>query len=378
MNIAFGKPMIDKKEIMRVVSTLRGPQLVHGRQTKKFEDCFVDFVGGGYATSLSSCTAGLHLSYKALGISKGDEVIIPALTHVATAHSVEYVGAKPVFIDSEIRTGNLNLDLIEKKINLRTKAICVVHYLGMPIDMTKILNLVKKYKLYLIEDCALALGAKYKKKHVGLFGDVASFSFYPVKHITTAEGGMLLSKNKIIVEKIKKLKAFGYDKSLNDRKVPGKYNVNYLGYNFRMNEIEAAIGIEQMKKLPNFLKKRKENMLKLRNLIKFKDINFMYEEKEDFLHANYCALIILEKKLAPKRDLVIKKLIKKKIGCSIYYPGPIPFLNFYKNKYNFDINEFKNSKILSNNSIALPVGPHLSPTNMNTIVRRLREVIEDL
>ena len=197
------------------------------------------------------------MSYINLGIHGHEmEVIVPALSHVASAHSIEYNGAKPIFVDVDLNTGNIDTNLIEDKINEKTKAICVVHFAGLPVDMEKILILSKKYNLKVIEDCALGIGAKFQKKRMLVFfGDYSSFSFYPVKHITTAEGGMLVAKNKTDVEKISKLKAFGYDRNLNNRKVPGLYDVNLLGYNFRMNEIQAAIGTCQLKQIDSFLLK---------------------------------------------------------------------------------------------------------------------------
>ena len=166
-------------------------------------------------------------------------------THVASAHSIEITGANPVFIDSKISDGNINCQLIEKKINKKTKGILVVHYIIL-VDLDKILYL--KNIIFVIEDCALALGSKYKDKHVGLFGDLGVFSFYPVKHITTIEGGMLITNNKKIAKKIVKLKSFGYSRSLN-KETPGLYDVDSLGINYRMNEVSSSIGIEQLKNL---------------------------------------------------------------------------------------------------------------------------------
>ena len=185
MKIPFGKPIINFKEMQAVKNVLKGPILVHGPQTKKFEKLFSEFVRAKYSISLSSCTAGLHLSCVAMGLKKGDEVIVSSQTHVASAHSIEITGAKPVFIDSKFSDGNIDCEQIEKKINKKTKGILVVHYMGIPVDLDKILYLKKKYNLFVIEDCALALGSKYKDKHVGLLGDLGVFSFYPVKHITT-------------------------------------------------------------------------------------------------------------------------------------------------------------------------------------------------
>ena len=190
--IPFGKPIVNNREQKIIQRVLSSGKFVHGPKSKQFEDDFKKFTGARDAISVSSCTAGMHLFYLTLNIGKGDEIILPAQTHVATAHAIELVGAKPVFVDSVFPTGNVDVSKIEAKITKKTKAITIVHYLGNPVDMIKVKAIAKKYKLYLLEDCALALGAKIKGKHVGLFGDAGFFSFYPVKHITTAEGGMII------------------------------------------------------------------------------------------------------------------------------------------------------------------------------------------
>ena len=225
---------------------------------KKFERDFASFTKAPYALSVSSCTAAMHLFYLAIGLKKGDEVIVSSQTHVATAHAIELMGAKAIFVDSEKKTGNINISKIKNKINKKTKAISVVHYLGIPVFMDKVIKLAKKFNLFVLEDCALALGTKYKNKHVGLHGDAGAFSFYPAKHMTTAEGGMIILKNKKLYEKIKMIRGIGVNKAFNQRKYPGIYDVPLLGLNYRLSEISSAIGIEQLKKLKNFIGIRKK------------------------------------------------------------------------------------------------------------------------
>ena len=192
------------------------------------------------------------LAYFNLGIGPGDEVIVPAMTHVATAHAVELTGAKPVFVDAEIKTGNIDIDQIEAAITTNTKALSVVHFLGMPVDMDRINQIAEKHNLFVVEDAALAFGTKYKGKHAGLLGDLGVFSMYPVKHITTLEGGLILSKHPDMLEKIALQRAFGVDRTHGERKIPGQYGVNMLGLNYRMNELQAAIGICQIDRLNDF------------------------------------------------------------------------------------------------------------------------------
>lgn len=379
MKIPFGKPIIGKAEFNSIKKVLNSSRLVHGSKTEEFEKSFSNFVGGGFATSLSSCTSGLHLANIILGIGTNDEVLVPSLSHVATVHAVEYVGAKPIFVDADVKTGNIDLDLLQPKVTSKTKALVVVHYLGLPLNMDKVTQFCKKNKIFLIEDCALALGSRFKKKHVGLFGEIGAFSFYPVKHITTAEGGMVISKNKKIIDKVKKFKAFGYDRPLNQRIIPGMYDVNLLGYNFRMNEIEAAIGLEQLKRLPSFIKKRKTNMSTYKSKIKnIKNIRLIDNDLNKVINSYYCAVIMLENSLKTKRNQILKILVNKGIGCSIYYPGPIPNYKFYKKKYKINVNEFKNASLFSNSSISLPLGPHINKSEINFICQQLQNIVEEL
>ena len=190
---------------------------------------------------------------------------------------------------------------------------------------------------------------------------------------------MVISKNKSIINKIKRFKAFGYDRPLNKRIIPGKYDINLLGYNFRMNEIEAAIGIEQLKKLPDFIKKREQNMqtyrLKLKNV---RNIRLIDNKIKGAKNSYYCAVVMLENSLKTKRDQVLSKLVERGIGCSIYYPGPIPNFTFYKKKYKTKYIDFKNSALFSNCSISLPLGPHVKKTEINFICLQLKNIVEEM
>ncbi len=377
-NIPFGRPIIGDEEKAAVLDVLGGSQLVHGPKAKQFEHDFSKFVGGGgHALSLASCTAGLHLSYLYIGIGPGDEVIVPAQTHVATAHSVEYTGARAVFVDIDGKTGNIDVDLIVDAITPRTKAICVVHYLGLCVDMDKVNAIAAKHGLFVVEDCALAVGSYYKGIHAGLHSDAGVFSFYPVKHITTAEGGMMLSRHQHIADKVARIKAFGYDKNVGERVVPGMYDVDLLGYNYRMNELEAAIGIEQIKRLPFILERRRQNAEALRaGLERIDGIELLSMGGGDFIHSHYCMLAILKRPLAEKRFEIMSELNRAGVGTSVYYPGPVPLLSYYKNKYGLRMEDYTQAKRISDQSIALPVGPHLNADDMNYISESLKFIIE--
>tara|TARA_B100001027_G_scaffold215117_1_gene188469 strand:- start:5509 stop:6657 length:1149 start_codon:yes stop_codon:yes gene_type:complete len=379
MKIPFGKPLLDVSERNAVMRVLKSDILTHGKNSILFEKRFQEFTKINYCTSVANCTAALHISYLLIGLKKGDEVILPSQTHVATAHSVEITGAKPVFVDSDdAHTGNINIDKIKKKINKRTKAICVVHFLGKPVDMSQISKLANKYKLFLIEDCALALGAKFKGKHVGTYGDFSAFSFYPAKHITTADGGMLGIKKKVFFDKAKKIKAFGVDKRFQERKVPGDYDVKYLGINYRLDELRSAMGICQLKKINYILNKRKKNYIflksKIENIKQIKILNSKSEKNK--ISSYYCLSFSLSGNLKKKRFQIINQLNKKGIGTSIYYPKILPEFTYYKKKYNYSSIEFKNAKVISDNSICLPIAPHVNKKNLIFIEKSLKEIIQ--
>ena len=377
MKIYFGKPLIDNKEIKTVSRVLRSPILVHGKMMKKFENLFAKFTKAPLAISVSSCTAAMHLFYLALGLKKGDEVIVSSQTHVATAHAIELTGAKPVFIDSNGQDGNIDIKKIEKKITKKTKAIAIVHYLGIPADMVEIVKIAKKYKLKVMEDCALAIGSKIKNTHVGLFGDAGAFSFYPAKHMTTAEGGMLICKDKKLAKKIKTIRGIGVDKSFDQRKFPGIYNVPLLGLNYRLSEINSAIGIEQLKKVKRFIQKRKINykyfFKKFKNEKNFKLIDLNNYPNLEI--SPYCFPLTIKGINIDKRRKLLLELKKYNIGSSVYYPHPVPRLIYYKNKYGYKKNRFKNAEIFSDEMIVLPIGPHINFKMIDYMCDKIKKIM---
>ena len=379
ISIPFGRPMLGDEERAAVLKVMGGPQLVHGPAAKAFEADFAKFVGGGAATSVSSCTAGLHLAYIQLGIGAGDEVLVPAQTHVATAHAVAYTGATPVFVDCDADTGNVSAARIAEKITPRTKAISVVHYLGLPVDMDPVMALAAKHKLFVLEDAALSLGGTYKGTHTGLIGDAGCFSFYPVKHITTSEGGMFLSRHEDIVRKVETLKSFGYDKQVGQRIVPGQYDVGMLGYNFRLSEIACAIGVEQLKKLDGFLAARTANYAALKDGLRdADDIQILASDGDDVRKGSrYCLAIVLSDRIAAKRGEIIAAINTRGVGTSIYYPVPVPLTKYYKGRGDAAPQDYPNAYRISMQSIALPVGPHLNVSDMKVISEAVTAALKE-
>ena len=380
MNIPFGKPLIGTEEINAVTRVLEGPILVHGPVATEFEAAFANFTSAPHAVSVSSCTAGMHLIYFALGYGSGDEVIVPAQTHVATAHAVELTGAKAVFVDVDEQTGNIDIESIKEAVTPRTRAIAVVHYLGVPVDMPPVLEIARQNSLFVLEDCALAPGTYLDGVHAGLHGDVGVFSFYPVKHFTTAEGGMVITRHRDLAVKINHLKAFGVDRTHGERKVPGLYDANALGFNYRMSEIHAAIGVEQLKKLNGFLERRQENFEGLsQNLQHLDHIRVLPQPRvHRFQISYYCLGLLLDESIRSKRPEIMTALGKRGVGSSIYYPHPVPRMTYYRERYGYGVEEFKKAALISDGIIALPVGPHLNKSDMCVVANELKSIWKEI
>lgn len=377
--IPFGKPWITETERNAVLEVLAGDVLTHGPQAHEFENEFARAIGGGKALTLSNGTAALHLAYWQLGIGAGDEVIVPAQTHVATVHAVEIMGARPVFVDCDLATGNITSAAIEAAITPRTRAIGLVHFLGIPCEMSGIMDVAVRHNLKVVEDCALALGTKYDGVHAGLFGDAGTFSFYPVKHITTGDGGMLVTRNPQLAEKISKARAFGVDRTFSERKVPGVYDVLSLGINYRLSDINSAIGRAQLKRLDVILDRRRTNFARLKErLAGMEDLAILDVVSRKQTNSHYCLTVVLEGPLADQRTEIINRMKARGVGTSVYYPHPIPRLAYYREKYGEDLSRFPNATRISDQSIALPVGPHLQVEDMDYIAQSLGEIVKEL
>ncbi len=363
--IPFGKPIIGEEEKRAVLAVLDGPILVHGPKAVEFEKAWSAYTKAPHSITMANCTAALHLVYFHLGLKAGDEVIVPAQTHTATAHAVELMNAKPVFVDAEAQTGNIDISQIEAAITPRTKAISLVHFLGMPVDMVKVNSIAKKHGLKVIEDCALAIGTYLDGVHAGLQGDFGCFSFYPVKHMTTAEGGMITTKDANAAALLTRQKAFCVDRHMGERKIPGVYEVTGLGFNYRMNEIEAAMGIVQLTRMPAFLKARKENYRVLESALKeIDEVELLESTNGRFESSHYCLQAILKKNLMNKRFEIVAHLNEMGVGTSVYYPKPVPHMQYYREKYGHKESSFPEAARISYQSISLSVGPHLNADDM--------------
>jgi perosamine synthetase len=375
-NIPFGSPMLDSDEIGAVSEILGGTTLVHGPVTRRFEEEFADRVGAKRAVSLSSCTAGLHLSLFAQGIGAGDTVVVPAMTHVATAHAVEYCGAQPIFADVGGHDGNIDPAAVADAIDPHTRAIMVVHYLGLPCEMERIGEIAGSAEAFIVEDCALALDATYDGHKAGTLGLTGCFSFYPIKHMTTIEGGMVTTNDEALADRITQRKAFGYDRTLENRVRPGIYDVTALGYNYRMNEVQAAVGLAQLKKLDRHQEARAENYQRLAAaLVDMDELTVFETVQGKAKSSHYCLNAILPRDGSISRDVVVNHLKERGVGSSVHYPCAVPLMEYYREKYGHRAGQFPMAEWLAEQTISLPVGPHLRDGDPDYIAAALKASI---
>ena len=321
--IPVAEPNLDGNELKYVTECIKTGWISSiGSYVKRFEKGFSEYCGVKHGIAVANCTVALHLSLKALGIQKRDEVIIPSLTFVATANAVKYVGAKPVFVDSEPRTWNIDPEKIEEKITPKTKAIMPVHLYGHPCNMDRIREIAEKHNLRIIEDAAEAHGAEYKGKKVGSLSDVSCFSFYGNKIITSGEGGMCLTNDKQIAEKIEELKDHGMSKEK-------RYYHPSLGYNYRLTNIQSAIGLAQLEKIEETIEIKRKNAQIYNSLLKdVKGVKLPVEESwSKNVYWMYSILIGKDYKLT--RDELMIKLKNKGIDTRQFFIPlhKMPYLN---------------------------------------------------
>jgi len=324
-----------------------------GEFIEKFENQFKKLFNYKYALTVNNGTAALHLAVMALDIKKGDEVIVPSLTYVATANAISYTGAKVVLVDVNLNDWQISIESIKKNITKKTKAIVLVHLYGQPCDLNPIIKLAQKKKIKVVEDCAEALGSKYYNKFVGSFGDTASFSFYGNKTITTGEGGMVVCKNKKIYKKILKLKSQGLN--LNSKKY---YDHDIIGYNYRMTNICASIGLAQLSKLNSIIKKKVNIFKKYKKFLNKCPITF-HEQNKNTLHT-FWLINILCKNFGEKNKL-ISFLKNKSIETRPVFI-PMHKLKMYNNE-----KKLRNSDLISNIGISLPSFPSLKNNEIKYI-----------
>lgn len=359
----------DKRECLKALNSLF---LTTGNIVDEFEQNLAKYLGVNYAVGVTSCTDALFLSLKYFGITTGDEVITTPLSFISTATVIEHCGAKPVFIDVEESTGNINADLIEKAITDKTKAIIIVHLYGHMCDMKKIKNIANKYKLPVIEDSAHCVEGMREGVKPGNLGNCACFSFYATKNITSGEGGAIVCNSKKMYEWLKKARLHGMSKNAAERytKKYSHWDMEFLGYKCNMYNIQAALLLNQLDRIEIFLKRR-ERIAKEYNL-GFKNNPFINLPKilPNIKHARYIYTVWIDKS---KRDEYINQLQDKGIGVAVNFT-PIHLKSYFRKKYNFKKNDFPIAEKIGNSTISIPFYPKLKKEEIDFVIKTLNSI----
>lgn len=377
--LVFGRPQITQNEINEVVATLKSGWLGTGPKTKLFEEQFRKYIGSKYAIALNSCTAGLHLALDVLGITDGDEVITTPLTFTSTANVIVHHHAKPVFVDVDINSWNINPDLIEDKITRKTKAIIPVHLHGRPCDMDKISALAKKYKLFVIEDAAHAAEAVYKGKKIGIISDFTAFSFYVTKNIMTGEGGMLTTNHEkwAYEARIRSLHGISNDAWKRYSSEGFKpYETLYPGYKYNMMDLVASLGIHQLRHVNKNLIVRQTYWQMYDDAFKrIREISCPLPEEKGTTHARHLYAILLNlEHLKINRNRFIDALRGEGIGAGIHFT-PLHLHKFYRVTYGYKTGDFPNSEFIGECTISLPLSPAMTRRDMEDVIAAVIKII---
>ncbi|SDC92336.1 UDP-4-amino-4,6-dideoxy-N-acetyl-beta-L-altrosamine transaminase [Halanaerobium congolense] len=376
--IPYGSQWIDKHDIEAVVETLKSDYLTTGPKIKEFENKFADYVDAKYAVAVANGTAALHAAAYVAGIKKGDEVVTTPLTFAATANSVLYQNATPVFADINPKTYNIDPESIKEKITNKTKAIIPVHYTGQPCEMDEIKEIAARNDLIIIEDGAHAVGATYKDQKIGSIGDMTTFSFHPVKNMTTGEGGMITTDSKELYDKLMKFRTHGITKDeseyINPSDGPWYHEQQELGYNYRITDIQAALGITQLKKIDKFLARRREIINKYNQ--QFKDINGLIipEQLENTKSAWHIYVLQLElEKLTADRKEIFNALREKNLGVNVHYI-PVYFHPYYQS-LGYEKGICPKAERLYERIITIPLYPKMNDQQVDEVIKRIKSII---
>jgi len=318
--IPYGFHYIDEEDIRQVVEVLKSDWITTGPKIGEFEEAVRKYVDARYGVAVNSGTAALDIAVASLGLPRGSEIITTPFTFVATSNAILYNNHRPVFADIQKDTFNIDPDEIRKKITDRTRAIICVDYAGHPCDIDEIQEIADEHELYLIEDASHALGAEYKGKKIGSVADITVFSFHPVKHITTGEGGMAVTNNEELAERMRILRNHGIDKDVQQRfgpKASYAYDLKLLGRNYRMSDFQAALGISQLKKLDRFIKKRQEIVNIYNDAFEIEKDVTTPSVKQGIKHAWHLYTILLDNNIS--RDGFFSKMRARDIGVNVHY-----------------------------------------------------------
>lgn len=366
MSIQIAQPSIGDEEIKQVIKVLKSRKIAQGIKVNELEKKFANFCGTKYAVAVNSGTAALHCALHACGIKSGDEVITTPFTFVATANSILMQGVRPVFVDVDLTTFNIDPSKIEESITKKTKAILPVDLYGHIYDVENINKIAKENNLKIIEDACQAIGAEFKFKKAGSFGDAAAFSFYATKNMTTGEGGMVTSNNKNIAKLVKRFRHHGQSEKT-------RYQYFDLGFNYRMTDVAAAIGLEQIKKIGDLNSQRIRNAIKLTNGLRNIKGLITPTIREYYRHVFHQYVIRVTDDFKMNRDELAQYLKDNGIECAVFYPKPLHLYPHFQ-KFGYKKGNFPIAERLSKEVLSLPVHPMVTIDNISYIIETIREI----
>ena len=380
--ISYGRQTIDEDDIKAVVEVFRSDFLTQGPKVSEFERSLGDYCGSKYAVAFSSGTSALHGAYFAAGLGCEDEIITSPMTFLATANAALFLGAKPIFVDVKSDSGNIDVELIEEAITKKTKVIVPIHYGGHPVQLERISQIARDNNLIMIEDACHALGAEYKGMKIGSceFSDMVTFSFHPVKSITTGEGGAVLTNSEELYKKLAMFRQHGVTKDRtafkNDDMDWGQwyYEMHYLGYNYRLTDIHAALGISQLRKLDRFIRRRREIVETYNKAFKNNSFFDLPVEKSYAKSAWHLYPIRLKDEYRAEKTKVFTKLRKRGLGVQVHY---IPvYLQPYYQQLGYKKGLCPNAEDFYEREISIPLYPDMSSEDVDYVINNTFELFD--
>jgi dTDP-4-amino-4,6-dideoxygalactose transaminase len=375
--LIFGGPTIGDAEIAEVVDSMRSGWIGTGPKVQRFEQMLADYVRAPHVRCLSSCTAALILAMEALGIGPGDEVLVPAMTFVASANAVEHAGATPVLVDSVPGTGLIDFDAATAAITPRTRAVMPVHLAGRPVDMERLAAFRDRHGLVVIEDAAHAIGAEFKGRRIGAFGNVAAFSFYVTKNITTIEGGAIATDSVELAEEIERLALHGLSLGAWQRfsDVGFKhYEVIRPGYKYNMTDVQASLGLRQLPCLDEWIDRRAELWDRYDTELAGLPLSTPPPPEPDTRHARHLYQVLIGPDAPLDRDDLLNALNERNIGTGVHYRG-VHLHPYYRDRYHLVPEDFPVASAISDRTLSLPLSPQVSNADQDDVVRALRELL---
>jgi len=377
--LPFAKPSIDQATIDEVADCLKSGWITTGPRVAKFEEALKDYCQAPHAFCVSSATAGLHLALLALDLKPGDEVITTPLTFIATLNTIVHAGAKPVLVDIDPTTLNIDANQIEAAITKKTKAIMPVHFAGRPVDLTTIYKIAEKHGLRVIEDAAHSIGTHYQNKIIGSFGDIQVFSFHPNKNMTTGEGGCITVHNDDeLAKKIKVLRFHGIDRDAFNRFSKSgsqQYDIIAPGYKYNMMDIQAAIGLHQLPKLDSFIEKRTALVTRYQEyLASWEQITLPKKTDKNDKHAwHLFTILINEEQAGMNRETFIEKMKENHIGTGLHYQATHLY-TYYRETFGYKAGDFPNTENIAERIVSLPLFPDMTTNEQDRAIETMAKI----